>query len=575
MKSGGDRVSSQFIAAKCSEQNPKPRSIVLQKSRVLAMANRAGSFHRAGSSMFYMARFTVGSLFPGKIPRQAFQRIGSLSDQIIFPARCLSTIPGIPNIPQWSPQNPPHPENRAFHPNQAPNQWNHAGQRLPNDGQWSNQWNQPPLNPNPNQRGPPPQYQNPNQWNQQRPPPDQWSNRDFQTQNPNQWAPPNQRVLLDNRATPEGRPPPGPMDLAAMAREGNLNEAVKLLEEGVPADTETFRALIRSCSNPKTLDDLKKIKDFFLRSPSRADLETSNLFLEKLSLLGSAADARQLFDRMPQRDYNSWHLMIGGYASNGQGDDGLEMFELMRKAGIPPIAQTFVHVLAACANADAIEEGFIHFNSMGKEFGIEPGIEHYVGLIEILGCAGHLKEAVEFAGRLPFEPTLEIWDSLRKLARIHGDVDLEDRMEELIAIFDPSKPPKIVSTPPAKKRYDHHMLDGKNKLTEYRLPPPKPEPKPVKEEVYVPDTRYVLHDIDQEAKEQALLYHSERLAIAYGLISTPARTPLRIIKNLRICGDCHNAIKIMSRIVGRELIVRDNKRFHHFKDGKCSCGDYW
>ncbi|KAJ6932695.1 pentatricopeptide repeat-containing protein [Populus alba x Populus x berolinensis] len=92
---------------------------------------------------------------------------------------------------------------------------------------------------------------------------------------------------------------------------------------------------------------------------------------------------------------------------------------------------------------------------------------------------------------------------------------------------------------------------------------------------YVPDTRYVLHDIDQEAKEQALLYHSERLAIAYGLISTPARMPLRIIKNLRVCGDCHNAIKIMSKIVGRELIVRDNKRFHHFKGGKCSCGDYW
>ncbi|RYR25339.1 hypothetical protein Ahy_B02g059044 [Arachis hypogaea] len=97
----------------------------------------------------------------------------------------------------------------------------------------------------------------------------------------------------------------------------------------------------------------------------------------------------------------------------------------------------------------------------------------------------------------------------------------------------------------------------------------------VKDAGYVPYTRYVFHDIDQEAKEQVLLYHSERLAIAYGLISTPPRTPLRIIKNLRVCGDCHNAIKIMSRIVGRELIVRDNKRFHHFKDGKCSCGDYW
>ncbi|CAI0447164.1 unnamed protein product [Linum tenue] len=141
---------------------------------------------------------------------------------------------------------------------------------------------------------------------------------------------------------------------------------------------------------------------------------------------------------------------------------------------------------------------------MKNDFGIDQQMEHYVGMIDVLGKCGFLNEIEQYIEKLPFDPSVEIWNS-----------------------------------------------------------------------GYVPDTRYVLHDIDQEAKEQALLYHSERLAIAYGLISTLARTTLRIIKNLRICGDCHNAIKIMSRIVGRELIVRDNKRFHHFRDGKCSCGDYW
>uniref|UniRef100_A0A1D1Y4L9 Pentatricopeptide repeat-containing protein At1g47580, chloroplastic n=1 Tax=Anthurium amnicola TaxID=1678845 RepID=A0A1D1Y4L9_9ARAE len=99
--------------------------------------------------------------------------------------------------------------------------------------------------------------------------------------------------------------------------------------------------------------------------------------------------------------------------------------------------------------------------------------------------------------------------------------------------------------------------------------------KQMREAGYVPDTRFVLHDIDEEAKERALMYHSERLAIAFGLISTPPGTTLRIMKNLRICGDCHNAVKVMSKIVDREIIVRDNKRFHHFRDGACSCGDYW
>ncbi|XVF45153.1 hypothetical protein PTKIN_Ptkin02bG0182200 [Pterospermum kingtungense] len=156
---------------------------------------------------------------------------------------------------------------------------------------------------------------------------------------------------------------------------------------------------------------------------------------------------------------------------------------------------------------------------------------------------------------LPFEPNAEVWEALRNYARIHGDVDLEDYAEELMVDLDPSKAVAgKIPMPPPKKRTVLRAMKGGG---------------------YVPDTRYVLHDIDQEAKEQALLYHSERLAIAFGLISTPARQTLRIIKNLRVCGDCHNAIKIISRIVGRKLIIRDNKRFHHFKDGLCSCGDYW
>ncbi|CAN6309187.1 unnamed protein product [Urochloa humidicola] len=92
---------------------------------------------------------------------------------------------------------------------------------------------------------------------------------------------------------------------------------------------------------------------------------------------------------------------------------------------------------------------------------------------------------------------------------------------------------------------------------------------------YVPDTRHVLHDVDEGAKARALMYHSERLAIAFGLVSTPPGTPLRVMKNLRICGDCHNAVKLIAKVTAREIVVRDNKRFHHFKDGVCSCGDYW
>lgn len=69
--------------------------------------------------------------------------------------------------------------------------------------------------------------------------------------------------------------------------------------------------------------------------------------------------------------------------------------------------------------------------------------------------------------------------------------------------------------------------------------------------------------------------HSERLAIAFGLLSTPAGSLIRITKNLRVCVDCHNVTKLISKMVRRELIVRDANRFHHFVNGKCSCNDYW
>lgn len=97
----------------------------------------------------------------------------------------------------------------------------------------------------------------------------------------------------------------------------------------------------------------------------------------------------------------------------------------------------------------------------------------------------------------------------------------------------------------------------------------------MKEAGYVPDTNFVLHDFEEELKQKKLCYHSERLAIAFGLISTLPGTPIRIVKNLRVCGDCHTAFKFVSKITVRKIILRDTNRFHHFNDGLCSCGDYW
>ncbi|CAM0953294.1 unnamed protein product [Alopecurus aequalis] len=493
------------------------------------------------------------------------------------------------------------PASLAYNPSAVPS---HAHQ---NQNQPQKQWgpnnyypqqHQPPTPPGNNyqQQYPPPPPPRNNYQQQQQGPPPPGNNYPYQ---PRQAPPRNNFQPQQQQGPPAprhsyGPPPPapppqqqkqqapppppaaGPEDLIKLCKEGRVKEAVELLDNGARADAPSFYALAAACSAPKLLEELRKVHDFLLRSPFRADLQVNNKVLEMYARCENMTHARRTFDHMPDRDVASWHIMIDGYAANGLGDAALQLFEEMKRCGIPPTADTFVLVLNACANSEAIEEAFLYLDAMSRDHGIQPGVEHYVGIIEVLGKSGHLNEAVEYIEKqLPFEPTAAVWESLLNLARMNGDVDLEDRAEELLLSLDPSKlNPKKLPTPPPKRRLGINMLDGRNKLGEYRLPP-KIEKKVVNEQRYVPDTRYVLHDIDQEAKEQALLYHSERLAIAYGLISTPARTPLRIIKNLRICGDCHNAIKIMSRIVGRELIVRDNKRFHHFKEGKCSCGDYW
>ncbi|CAN1328665.1 Pentatricopeptide repeat-containing protein At2g41080 [Linum perenne] len=97
----------------------------------------------------------------------------------------------------------------------------------------------------------------------------------------------------------------------------------------------------------------------------------------------------------------------------------------------------------------------------------------------------------------------------------------------------------------------------------------------IKEAGYVPDMDYALHDMEKEGKELGLAYHSEKLAVAFALLVMPIGAPIRIYKNLRVCGDCHAAFKYVSRLYGRCISLRDSNCFHHFVDGKCSCGDYW
>ncbi|KAL6974693.1 hypothetical protein U1Q18_028873 [Sarracenia purpurea var. burkii] len=277
----------------------------------------------------------------------------------------------------------------------------------------------------------------------------------------------NHRQINNNQIEehPSVVPPPN-VDLMSLCNEGKIEEALEFLSQGVSADYTTFEALLNSCGSPKSLELGKRVHELLVRSPYVGNVELNNKLIEMYVKCGSMRHARRVFDRMRERNLGTWHLMLEGYANNGEGDKGLLLFGQMRKAGLQPSADTFVTVLSACTSAG---EGFIHFESMKKEYNIDPGIEHYLGFIHVLGNAGHVNEAMEFIEKMPIEPSSKIWEAIMNIAHIHGDIETEDRARELLVALEPSKttsnePP----IPPPKKQSATNMLEGKDRVAQYR-----------------------------------------------------------------------------------------------------------
>ncbi|KAL9440084.1 hypothetical protein AB3S75_018864 [Citrus x aurantiifolia] len=392
--------------------------------------------------------------------------------------------------------------------------------------------------------------------------------------------------------------------LDGLVKEGKVKEAVEVLglleKQCISVDLPTFSQLMQACGDAKAPEEAKAVHEHVERLLSPLRVSTYNGILKMYSECGSMDDAFSVFSNMTERDLTSWDTMITGLAKNGLGEDAVDIFSQFKQAGLKPDDQIFIGVFSACSALGDVVEGMLHFESMNKDYGIVPSMKHYVSIVDMLGSTGYLDEAQEFIEKMPMEPDVDIWEKLMNLCRMHGNLELGDRCAEIAEQLDPSRlnekskaglvpvnASELAKEKENKKLASQNLLEVRSKVHEYRAGDTShPETDKIyalirglraqmKEAGYIPETRFVLHDIDQEGKEEALLAHSERLAVSHGLLSSPARAPIRIMKNLRVCGDCHSALKIISKIVGRELIIRDAKRFHHFKDGLCSCRDYW
>ena len=387
----------------------------------------------------------------------------------------------------------------------------------------------------------------------------------------------------------------------------------KMQRVGFRPDDCSFVCVVSACSNLSSPSVGKQVHALAIKSDIPYNrVSVNNALVAMYSKCGNLQDARKVFDTMPEHNTVSLNSMIAGYAQHGLEAESLWLFELMLQKDIAPNNITFISVLSACAHTGKVEEGQKYFNMMKEKFGIEPEAEHYSCMIDLLGRAGKLKEAERIIETMPFNPGSIEWAALLGACRKHGNVELAvraaneflqlepynaapyvmlsnmyasaGRWEEAATLKRLMRERGVKKTPGCswieidKKVHvfvaedtSHPMIKKIHVYMQEML-------KKMKQAGYVPDIRWALvkdEEAATEEKERKLLYHSEKLAVAFGLISTEEGVPILVVKNLRICGDCHNAIKIISAIAGREITVRDSHRFHCFKDGQCSCRDYW
>ncbi|CAA7043850.1 unnamed protein product [Microthlaspi erraticum] len=402
--------------------------------------------------------------------------------------------------------------------------------------------------------------------------------------------------------------------ITGYARRNRPNEALSLFREmqgkSLKPNEITLLSVLSSCSLLGSLDLGRWIHEYAKIHGFCNYVKVNTALIDMFAKCGSLDDSVTLFEKMRHKDTQVWSAMIGAYANHGEAERSMLMFERMRCENVQPDEITFLGLLNACSHRGLVEEGREYFSRMVNEFKIVPSIKHYGSMVDLLGRAGRLDDAYRFIDSLPINPTPMLWRILLSACSSHNDLKLAEEVSVRIFELDDShggdyvilsnlyarnkkwrdvdslrkvmKDRKAVKVPGCSsievKNVVHEFFSGecvKSRNTKLHRALDEMV-KELKLAGYVPDTSMVVHaDMSDQEKEIAVRYHSEKLAIAFGLLNTPPGTTIRVVKNLRVCRDCHNAAKLISLVFGRRVVLRDVQRFHHFGDGRCSCGDFW
>jgi len=403
--------------------------------------------------------------------------------------------------------------------------------------------------------------------------------------------------------------------ISAYERNCRPKEALSLFQEflaskSAKANEVTLVCALSACAQLGAADLGRWIQVYADQQGFKLNCHLCTALVDMYSKCGHLERALKVFYSVKRKDVFAWSAMIAGLAMHGHGRAAIDIFYRMQEAGVRPNAVTFINLLSACSHTGLVEEGKFFFGQMLPVHEIEPQAEHYSCMVDVLGRAGYLDEAMDLIQKMPIPHTASVWGSLLGACSIHGNVDLAEVAFSRLLELEPrndgahvllsnvyaksgkwdkvSELRKLMRVSGLKKEQGCSSIEVNGTIHEF-LVADTSHPMSTKiyaklEEIalelkaegYAPDKSHLLQIVeDEDVKEQALYLHSEKLAIVFALLSIETSQPIRIMKNLRICGDCHSFAKAISKLYKREILIRDRYRFHSFKDGYCSCMDYW
>ncbi|KAJ3702882.1 hypothetical protein LUZ61_006587 [Rhynchospora tenuis] len=371
------------------------------------------------------------------------------------------------------------------------------------------------------------------------------------------------------------------------------------LSDRVQVNDCTLSCVIRICADTSLLGLGALLHGLTVKVNLDSSPFVGSALVSLYSKCGLLDSSYKVFDEMPERNLSSWNSVLIASAQHGNIGTVFKLFEAMQAAGFQPNYVTFICLLTACSHAGRLDEGKRYFSLMSL-YGVEPGPEHYAAMVDLLGRVGRISEALSFIQSMPIEPIESAWGALLTASRIHKDTNTaayaaqklfemgsrNPGMHMLLAGTYRAAGQHLEAAQARKAMRDsglrkdaglswleaggviHTFVSGEQRhdrsVEIYRVL--EEVGKRMEAAGYEPDTS----DVHRNVR-----YHSERLAIGLGLLIVPEGVPIRVMKNIRVCNDCHTAIKYLTKCTGRVVILRDLNRFHRFENGTCSCGDFW